>query len=168
MTYDIESLLFDIKTLMISKLNTKIGDINTEKNDQVVLATVKDDAYFIQSLDGRQANYNPYVYIGVSDIKPGDEDASKWGKSQEELEIAVAIIVADNGDEPNHATITDAIPRRTFRYLRAIKEMFQENFDKNKNGIKLSVQSQVPIELSLSNDSGTERAIGVILRADIG
>lgn len=156
--YDIEQLLTDIKTILVDNLNVKITAINTEKNDSITLDSIESSAYFMQGMDGPQTNFDPFVYIGVTDIK-GEEGLMSYTATL--LDIAVAIIVADEGQDVE-------MWKRMFRYQRALREVFEENFDFKAGTVKLSVRSQVPIEIQLLNNSYSHKAIGVTLGADLG
>lgn len=158
--YDIESLLLDIETLLKNNLNNKITAINSEKNDSIVLAQIDSNAYFMQSLDGPEVNYNPFIFYGIEAISD-EATGANFSFTPMRLSIAVALVMEDSGLDVN-------ISRRMFRYQRAIKEIFEEGFDSIPEGIKLTVQSQVPIELSLLNDSYKHKAIGVTIKADMG
>ena len=68
MAYDLELLMDDVKSILTSNLNTKISAINTEKSDSTTLLTVDNDAYFLQDLDHRSVNYNPFVFYSCEDI----------------------------------------------------------------------------------------------------
>ena len=159
-TYDIESLLDDILTLLQAGLNTKIAALNTEKGDEIQLETINSDAYALQSLNGPHMNFNPFVFYGVQDIKPGD-DSSPYGRTSMSVEVVVCIVLEDMGQDRDIAT-------RLFRYQRALKEVIEDGFDSNSNLVKLSVQSLVPVEFTLMNSSNGHRAIGIQIQADLG
>jgi hypothetical protein len=160
MAYDIESLLVDVQAILASNLNTKISAINSEKNDTISLGSIDSNAYFMQSMDAEQANYDPYVVYSVIDIDD-EADRANFSRAVTNLQLAVVIVVSDEGNDVN-------ISKRMFRYGRALKEVFTENFNSISEGVKLSVQSQVPVNLALINDSFTHRAVGVTLRASMG
>lgn len=160
MTYDIEQLLVDIQDIMVSDLNTKILAINAEKDDDLTLRQIPRLAYFMQSMDERHANFNPFVYFGVESIEE-DGSGTNFGHTAEKVTIAVAIVVADEGSEVDMA-------RKLFRYQRALKEIFEENFNSISEGVKIAVQGQVPIDLSLVNNDFKHKAIGVTLKVAMG
>lgn len=157
--YDLEIFMREIESLVKLNLNNAIAAMNAEKNDSIVLKTIDDDAYFFQSLNGKEINYDPYLYYGLMTIETKGTNAP-YGKTAESPSITVAIVFSDEGNEVD-------ISWRALRYLRILKELFENNFDQNKNGVKLSVYSQVPVELQLLDDSRTDRAVGVILKADL-
>lgn len=160
MRYDIEQLLVDIKQIMVDNLNTRIAAVNAEKNDGMTLSPIPAAAYFCQSMDGTQTNFDPFVFFGVESI---DEDNSgyNFGYSPEKLTISVAIVVVDEGNTIN-------IPSKLFRYQRALKETFEMNFNSISEGVKIAVQGQVPIDLALMNNKFRHKAIGVTLKVAMG
>lgn len=154
--YDIEQLLLDVETLLKANMNTYIGNMNTEKADSITLVEVDNSAYFYQSMNSEQVNMYPYVFFGVTDIE--DEDSGPYLTSTT-ASIDVIIVLPDEGDDVN-------LSRRMFRYGRILKDIFTEKFDGLNNSIKLSVKSQVPVDLIELNTSRIERAIGVKLTAE--
>jgi hypothetical protein len=159
MAYDLEQFITDVQTLCAAQLNTKIAALNSEKNDSIVLASIDSSAYVVQSFDAETVNWNPFVFIGVNEIKDMSEPIR--GASATDVKVVVAIVLED-------ASVDVQVWKRMFRYGRALKEIFEDNFDGIGRSIKLSVQSQVPIELPLLNDSFTHKAMGVMLSANFG
>ncbi len=154
--YDLETFLTDIKDLLVANLNTKIAAITSEKNDGLTLDTINNLAYHMQGMDGPQANFDPFVYIGVVNI----EGESQLLNTITQPDVMVAVVIADEG-------MRTEMWKVLLRYQRALKEVFEENFD-FANGVgKLTIKSQVPIELQLLNNSFSHKAIGVSLKADL-
>lgn len=154
---DVEQVLDGVKAIMTANLNAAITALNTEKNDTVSLASIDSSAYFMQSMDGAQANYDPFIFYGVRDL-PGE--ASDYpGDSAYRLEIDVIICVADHGMDVE-------IGRRMLRYQRVLKEIFERHFDEMPGGCKLSVKSQVPVTIQLLNASHRHKVVGVMLTTE--
>ena len=160
MTYDLETLLDDIETLVKANLNTKIAAINSEKNDSISLATIDSEAYFFQSLDGKQINYTPFVAYGISNFD-SPEDGGHYGAAEIKVSIDVIVCLEDVGQDVN-------ITKRMLRYQRALKEIIETNFDGLTSGVKLSVQNQLPIDVALLNSSNMHKAIGITIHAILG
>lgn len=160
MTYDLEILLEDIETLIKANLNTKIAALNSEKNDSITLATVDSEAYFFQSLDGKQINYTPFVAYGISGFDEPDGNGH-YGAAEIKVSIDVVICLEDVGQDVN-------ITKRMLRYQRLLKEIIEYNFDGLTSGVKLSVQNQLPIDIALLNSSHTHKAIGITIHAILG
>lgn len=153
MRYDIELFLSDVETYLKANLNTKLTAINAEKADSITLKPVDDAAYFCQSLNDSVTNYNPFVYYGVDSIESnGIGPATSNG-----YKVEVAIVVSDQGES------LDVNKRIMFRYHRALTELFQEGYASVARGVKIKVQSLVPISVQLMNSSAEARAIGVTL-----
>lgn len=158
--YDIESLLADVLSILTTNLNTKISAITTEKGDSLPLATVPAAAYFCQTLNDGMANFDPFVFYGVGDIKPA---SGNWpGLTGQEVQVEVLICVKESN-------LTTGNAKQMFRYGRALKDIFDENFDQLDNGnVKPTVFSLMPIDIGIMNDSFTHKAVGVIIKASIG
>lgn len=154
--YDVENLLADIKTILVNNLNTKLAAIDSEKNDGITLKTVAEDAYILQSMDAKSANYNPYILYGVVDI----EGEGFGPMTQQILQIQVALVLADFGEQE--------MGKVMLRYLRALQEVIEDNWTENNNGVKLSISSLVPIDLQNINTSNRYKAVGLDIRAALG
>lgn len=157
MKYDLENILDDVKTCMTTYLNTKIVAINTEKNDTITLKQVPAEGYFMQTLDERYSNFNPFVFFGIS---AGIEAEGIGPAVSKVIPIFITIINFDQNEAD--------IARRYLRYNRALEEIFLENWDKiSNNGTKIKVRSPVPIDFTLLNNSDPFRAIGTELEVTV-
>ena len=157
MIYDIESYILRIQAFLQANLNTAITDLNTEKNDTIVLATISNDAYFIQTLNDTVANYNPHILIGIDAIQsvPGP------GATIKILTFSVIILVEDRGQDL-------FIYRRMLRYLRVLEEMMNRSFNKIIPHATFNVNSLEPIALIAMNSNDPYRAVGVQIVASLG
>ncbi len=157
MAYDLENLMSDVKAIMVDNLNTKINAINSEKSDSTTLLTVDNNAYFLQELDSATINYNPFVFYTCEEI-----DGSGFGpNTPQEFLINCILILADQ------SAYSD-IPTRMFRYLRAFKEIFEENFSIKSNSNFISINQITPIPLTGLNEQQEFRATGIQIRTSIG
>ena len=157
MAYDLENLMRDVKAIMVDNLNTKINAINSEKSDSTTLLTVDNNAYFLQELDSATINYNPFVFYTCEEI-----DGSGFGpNTPQEFLINCILILADQ------SAYSD-IPTRMFRYLRAFKEIFEENFSIKSNSNFISINQITPIPLTGLNEQQEFRATGIQIRTSIG
>ena len=157
MAYDLESLMSDVKSILTTNLNTKIGDINTEKGDSITLLTVDSAAYFMQDLDHESLNFNPFIFYSVEDI-----DGTGFGpNTPQEFLINVILVLADQSG------LTD-VSTRMFRYSRALKEIFEENFSIKSNSNFISINVLAPVPLTSLNESMEFRAIGIQIKSSIG
>lgn len=150
--YDIEEFLDDIETLLKAHLNNKITALNSEKSDSITLKTVSNSAYFLQSLDGPETNYDPYIFYGLENI----ETVTNMAANGHNLIVSVILCLADYEDV--------TISKRMFRYSRALEEVFLEHFTENEQGLKVEVHSVVPLSFKSLNSSYRTRAVGVALK----
>lgn len=156
--YDIESFCSDIKTILTTYLNSKLTSIDSEKNDGITLKPVASDAYFFQELNEATVNYDPYILYSVENI----ESEALGPVTSLRPTVHIILVLADQGSE------LAGIGTRMLRYQRALKEIFESHWTENQNGVKIKVQSLVPVQFSLMNSANSYRAIGIALTGDIG
>jgi hypothetical protein len=155
--YDAEMLLADVRSIVADNFNTKVAAINAEKNDGISLDTLNSSAFFMQQLNGNLANYNPICFYSLDNI----ETVSSGPLASHRFSISVLIIAIDTGEEVECGV-------RMLRYLRALEEIFKEKWNENRHGIKLQIQSLVPIPLTELNSTNSYRATGVVLEGSLG
>lgn len=148
--YDTETFLRDVETFLKSNLNAEIVKINTEKAD-FNLDSIDDKAYIFQSLDDKVLNYSPSVFYYIDDIQSESIDSA----TSEEISIEVVVILSDKKD--------GKLQYRLLRYLRALKDLFNNGFNKVHYSKKVKVESLVPIRFALQNSTNFVHAIGVRL-----
>lgn len=155
--YDVERFCADLKTILAASLNTKISEINSEKNDSTTLAAVDSNAYFFQELNGRATNFDPFVLYSVEEI----QSEGTGPTTSITPTVHVVLVLADGGQD------TESVAVRMLRYQRALREVFEENWTSNKYGVKLRISSMVPVQFSLMNSANPFRAIGVSVSGSI-
>ena len=155
--FDIETYLLAIETYMKANLNTYIGNLNTEKNDSITLSTVSNDAYFLQTLNDRVANFDPYILLAIDDIQ-GQGIGPGVVKT---LVFTAVIVVADQ-------SMDLLIGRRMLRYGRVLEDLFNDGFGKIIQGATFKINSLVPIAITSVNSNDPFRAIGVEIVSQLG
>src|SRR4051794_37346159 len=113
--YDVEQFLSDLSTILSTYLNAKLTEIDNDKNDGVTSKGIDSNAIFTLSLDQVVVNYDPFILIGL-DIK----STSVASATADILSIPIMLVIEDSGDAD--------IKKRILRYMRALKEVFEENF----------------------------------------
>lgn len=152
---DIELLLDQVKSVMKDNLNTKLTEVSNDKDDGIELAILKDGAYFLQTLDDGIANYDPYIAYGVTDI----QTVSIGPQSADKIFVSIVLVLADNG-------VTDLI-KRLFRYQRALKEIFEENWQFHNTSSKINVNSSTVVPLESLDSSAQYKAIGIDIELNL-
>jgi len=96
---DIEQILDDIITFLISDLNCQIAKINTEKSDSIVLDTVPDTSYYIDLAEIPEDKI--FVDIVLDDTI--NLDPNSIGRAATELNVVVSIwfTLKDAGNNNN-------------------------------------------------------------------
>lgn len=158
---DVEQILRDIGSFLVSNLNNQIAVLNAKKSAEgvaePVLNTVSNDAFFFQSLNEKVANYDPFIFYDVD--LPNTTPIT--GATGTRAEVDVLAVVSDHGND-------DDIGYRMLRYHRVLKDLFEKNATKVNNRIKLEVGDLSPVSLRIQNSSENYRAVGVTLTFDIG
>lgn len=152
--YDIEDLASDLEAVMKNFLNPKLASLDAEKADGMTLSPVDANAYFFASLDGKEASYNPFIVYGIDDIAT-DANGSATANT---ITFNLALVLTDEG-------LDLQIVNRMLRYQRALREIFEENWSQSRNGIKLKIQSLVPVYLKGLNATYPSRVVGLNVTA---
>lgn len=150
--YGYEFLLDDIKAILKANLNNEIISINADNpSDGIVLGEVDGDAYFLQGLNGKTANFNPFIFYGVS----GALTKSNGPDSICMVSVEIIIIFEDGGRSE------DEIARTAFRYIEALRTVLKNNWYLGTNSNKLEMEDLLPIPFTKLNSSQKSRATGV-------
>jgi hypothetical protein len=154
--YDLESLFADIDACLKANLTTKLAAIDTEKGDGIVLKTVNSSAYFAQTLNMGIGAYDPYLVYGVIDQAPDGIGPA----TADRITMQVVLVIADPGQDPD-------ILKRVLRYQRALRELFEQNWEKMRKGVKLRIEPTLPVQLTELDSSKEFRAVGVQLEVQL-
>lgn len=157
MNYDIDSWIADFDAFLKANLNSKITALNSEKGDAPQLLTLDSNAFFFQTMNDAVANFDPFVFYGISDV----ESVATGPGIIERYLIDLIVVVVDTAQDL-------LIGKRLLRYNRAFKELLTSNYDKIGDGKKIKVTSLVPVSFKLANSSNEYRAIGVTLEVHFG
>ncbi len=153
--FDFEDILESVKQIIVNNFNTKLTALTTDKGDGIVLPPVNANAYFLQSLDESIANFDPFITYGLEDI----ESVSLGPKTSEKFFISVVIVLSDRGR-------TD-INKIMFRYSRALKEIFEENWQINDYGSKINVTRSTVVPFEALDSSASYKAVGIEIEINI-
>ncbi|HVH96868.1 MAG TPA: hypothetical protein VM682_07995 [Bacillus sp. (in: firmicutes)] len=152
--YDVEQFLVDLSTILATYLNAKLIEIDNDKNDGLSSKAIDSNAIFTLSLDQEVVNYDPFILIGL-DI----QSISMPSASADKLSIPIMLVIEDSGDSD--------IKKRILRYMRALKEVFEENFASLSIPSNLEIQSLIPVEFKKVNSSALCRVVGILLKATL-
>lgn len=154
--YDIEAFFADLLSTMQAKLNTKLLEIDSDKNDGITLPQIASTAYFFQNLDSEIANFNPFIYYGLANFIDGNSFA---GAVDVAFTAQVVLVLSDDGNDPY-------IIQKLFRYQRALMEIFQTYFANISQigTIKITGLEPLPYQFNKLNPS---RIIGVAIEVHL-
>jgi len=159
--YDIESLLADVEAFLKADLNDVIDTINAEEADGIDLKNIDNEAYFLQELNSKVANWNPIVLYGCSNLETvpnGPEAASV---------ISIEILIIFEDSNSNEVTSSSMMPKLAFRYTRALKEVVKNNWTQRTEAGKLYMEDLLPIPYTKLNSSKKSRATGIKITTSI-
>jgi hypothetical protein len=157
-TFDTEDLLLMIRKVMTDDdaLNTKIAAVDAEKVAKgMVLASplkpVADAGYFEQTWSEKILNINPAIFYGIGEMPTIDGG----GASLTTYKMFVEIVLVDSGQ-------TNDVSKRIARYTRALKELFQENFQPAIAGGTIKIDQFIPVAFKFNMGSSEEIKVGGI------
>lgn len=157
MKYDLEQAVYDIETLLKSKLDTEIDLIEAEKNDGVVVAGIGQDAYAIQTLNNQTMNFEQFVFIGVTDIRTNGNGPGTI------KDFGVVVMIVAGGNQNQLQNI-----KKMFRYGRALEQVFEKNWDRiGSHRIKFRIESIPPQDYQNLNGTKMFQAVGVVLNGGL-
>jgi len=135
--YDIETFLGAVEEYLKANLSAALTAVTAEKGDSLTLKPVPSDGYFIQTLNERVANYDPYVYIGANE---SPEVLSNGPAQAKTYRVNVALVIANSGEDSN-------LWKRMYRYQRAIEDVFAGAWDRIAKGPKVTFDGVIdPLE----------------------
>lgn len=148
----IEFVCDRVKAFMVANLNTKLAAIDAELNDGITLATIPSAAYFFDYLGAEIANFPVFVLYGAqpeAGARSGHMIATK-------LTIPIAVVLTDEGNDLN-------ILRRLLRYQRALKEIFELQWNREPGALTFEVVNLAPYEIKLLGREQPDRIMGIQL-----
>jgi hypothetical protein len=135
--YDIETFLGAVEAHLKANLSDALTAVTTEKGDGLTLEPVSSDGYFIQTLDERVTNYNPYIYIGATEAPEVTANGPAQSKT---YRVSVVLVIANSGGDAN-------LWKRMCRYQSAIESVFANAWDRIAKGPKVTFDSAInPVE----------------------
>jgi hypothetical protein len=156
--YDIENLLEDLKSILVSNLNDAIDAVEAEKVSQGLPATGLEhvdtsNGYYEQNWSDDILNSKVAIFYGVEEIAA----LGVGPATSQQYKIFVEVVLTDGG--------MDTLGKnRIHRYARAIKDVLEANFDQIPSSSKIKIETVRPISFKLDlNSSETIKVGGVSL-----
>ena len=156
MKYDVERLEADLLALVKSKLPAKIAEINTEKADSIIIIAPADAQYF-NTTDDEVDNRKISVQYGIVDGSPD----SIFSHTAEDNRYIFLIYLNEMNKK------TGIVRKKLFRYIRAFKEVFEENFDRFPCVSNMKVQTIAPQHWAENEKSPVYKVGGVYIETSI-
>lgn len=160
MNRDVEQIIEDFIQITKDNLNDKIVEIQAEKDallgaSNFDVSAIDSNAYFDQ-LDTRVANYDPFVYYGISDLK------TSGYASAISLDISMfnLVVFSDNFEDEN-------AHKKALRYTRALSEIYRDNFASNRSTSGYEVSQMVPESTKFNDGDGFFKLGGILVNFSV-
>ena len=154
--YRPESFVNEVLAYLRANLNTNINAVSSEYSDEIILAELDNEAYFVGSLNDKVGNFVNFCLLTVSN-NPLTPNGQNLG---EELSIAVALLIPHDG--------TTDFFRRMLRYQEALKDTFRNAYRKIAHGRDWTVKTLEPLDAQLLGSSNWHKVIGVEVSISLG
>lgn len=155
---DEENFLDDIVTLLKSKIDAKVTEINTLKNDSITLETIPSER-FIETLNEDALNWPIFIYYGIDAINSNGIGPT----TAREITVFFDIIFMDD-----QSSLGNIGRKSVQRYTRALREIIEDNYRAIKYASINKVDSVSPVNLRDVEDSNYYKVAGVEVKATIG
>lgn len=152
---DIETVIFKLADLAKAMMSEKISAINAEKNDGIILGDISSNAWFFQSLDDGNHNYDPFILYFIDDLTAQGEGRAISRKCQLEFDI---FLVNDYSVD---------IQRKILRYQRCLEDTLLDCWGKIEPMYNLEIQSLTPVDVKMQNSSNIHKVFGVTINFEI-
>jgi len=158
MKCDIEKLEDDLLALVKAKLPAKLAEIIADKGDTIPLPTPTDSQYF-NSTDDEVENRILSVQYGLIDGSP----LSISSNTAEDNRYIFLLYLDEINQKPG------IVRKQLFRYIRAFKEIFEENFDRITYVSNMTVQTIAPTSAGWTENekSPTYKVGGVYIQTSL-
>ena len=161
--FDAERVLDALRDIFEAQLPAKITEIQTEKDALLgdanfQLENIPANSFF-DSLDDRVANKKIYVYYGLGNHSVIQNEEAEG----EDLTVFFYVIYDQQSDS------TSAY-KKGLRYIRALKEIMEENANEFSEMSSFELQSVLPVDIRDLDNGGetTHKAAGINLTTAIG
>lgn len=144
MAYDAECLEADILNIVQSNLPAKLAAIDAEKNDGLVTTPIPNSDYY-SSIVNQVINADPYINYMIQSIDADTQ--SVIGNTAREYVVLFQVVFIDTYSSAD-------VRKKAFRYIRALREVIDENFRKIKACSGLDISEFLPTDM-VSNDNNS-------------
>jgi hypothetical protein len=158
MKCDIETIEADLLALIKSNLAAKLSEIETEKADGLTLA-VPTDAQYFDSTDIDELVINEDLLIKHGLV---ESEVLSISSANAEQNTYIFLIYLTNLNAPQ-----GEMRKKLFRYIRAFKEILQENFDAFPYLSRLDVSVIAPAIWAENEQSPAYKVGGVYIQTTL-
>lgn len=156
MKYDVETLEADLLALVQTNLPAKIAQIEAEKADSITLEVPKNAQYF-NSTDDKVDNRRFAVQYGLT----GSSPVSISSNTAKDCQFIFLVYLDPINKKQGIARI------KLFRYIRALEEIFEENFDRVQCVSNLNIITIAPSAWAENENSPVLKVGGVYVETSL-
>lgn len=160
MKADLEFTFNNIIQVAKDNISAKIAEIQAEKTSLLGANNFDlkdvDSTAFLDQLDETVANYDPFVYYGISNISV----ESQQGASASNIEMFIMVCFHNTFEDSNAY-------KRALRYTRVLREIYEANYKKIKGIDGLKVSEVAPENTKLQDGNGFYKVGGIVLQFTI-
>lgn len=154
--FDVEKFYDYAVALLKDNIGNKITELNTEKSDSITLEAPENEEY-IADFNSQAVLPEFFVYYTISDVVPV-QSVGEAVALEVTLMIYAAFIDYEEGDAPI---------RKGMRYVRALYEIFSDNFAKNSRISDFEIFQHMPQSAQFENTENWYKIAGVQIKGTI-
>jgi len=152
---DTEVIYFKLKEFIKANIAAQVALINTEKNDSTTISAPITSAYVDFSLDNVVVNWDPFIFMFI-DAMPSQISGPN---TEKKVKFEICLFKARSGRTDEHIA--------GLRYLRLMEELGKLAWDKALRGFRYEIETLIPIDVQLSNQTKWHRVYGVALTVSL-
>jgi len=149
--FDVEEFARGLETIAKNNLNAKITEINAEKGD-TLLTPIDAEAFILLSLNDTTVNFDPFVFI--TEISMTNEGLGPVTSQSPDYHV---VVITQYQNDPNTLF-------RLLRYRRALREVYEQGWQKISNRVKLTIDEISPQPILLGDEGQPHVFVGVSIK----
>lgn len=157
MRFDIETFTDQLVASLKTNLAGKITAINAEKADAITLKQIPDPAWYFESFDDANHNYDSFMFYQISDM----QTTVAGPQAVQTISFEILMFMVDPNDATN-------LQKKILRYWRCIQDAAAATWDDVGRGYdRATIKNLMPISLQNVNSSIKYKVFGVSLEFTI-
>lgn len=147
--YDEETICKEVENFFKENMASKIAEINTRKNDGILLPEISQEAYCFLEFDSKVLNYDPILFHYVSNLV----SITNGPHIAKTLTHEISILFTDLN--------SDHVASKILRYGLVLQELASEAYWKVCRGCRAEVTLLNPLTVQINNSSNYYKVVGI-------